>query len=197
MAKTIIFDLGGVLVHLDWEKVCAPLAALSDRSSGYVRREVINGPLVQSAMRGELDPNQFHQSLSERLAIEISYESFLGIWTGLLSENEEIVPLVERLKDDYPLVLASNTDQIHFTFSKQKFEVLGHLEQHFLSYEIGILKPDPAFFRHVLKSLEAAPGDCVFIDDVAENVESARSLGITAVQFQGNESLQTTLTAIL
>ena len=171
MATTIIFDLGGVLVHLDWEKVCAPLAKLSDRSSGYVRREVINGPLVQSAMRGELDPSQFHQSLSERLGIEISYEAFLGIWTGLLSANEEIVPLVERLKDNYHLVLASNTDQIHFTYSKQHFDVLGYLEQHFLSYDIGLLKPDPAFFHHVLKSLEAAPGDCVFIDDMADNVE--------------------------
>ena len=197
MAKTILFDFGGVLVHLNWEKVCAPLAELSDRSSGYVRREVINGPLVQSAMRGELDPSQLHQKLSEKLRIDISYEDFLKVWSGLLSANEEIVPLVSRLKEDHRLVLASNTDQIHFTYSKQHFDVLQYIDPHFLSYEMGLLKPDPAFFRHVLQSLKATPGECVFIDDVAENVESARSLGITAVQFQSNESLQTTLTAIL
>ena len=135
--------------------------------------------------------------MSERLRIDISYEDFLKVWSGLLSANKEIVPLVSRLKEDHRLVLASNTDQIHFTYSKQHFDVLQYIDPNFLSYEMGLLKPDPAFFRHVLQSLEATPGECVFIDDVAENVESARSLGITAVQFQSNESLQTTLTAIL
>jgi putative hydrolase of the HAD superfamily len=104
---------------------------------------------------------------------------------------------VERLKDNHRLVLASNTDQIHFAYSVQHFGVLSHFDQHFLSYEMGLLKPDPEFFLRMLRDLGVSPTDCVFIDDVIENVESARGRGISAVQFQSNEGLQTVLAALL
>ena len=122
---------------------------------------------------------------------------FLSIWVRLLSANEEIIPLVERLKDNHPLVLASNTDQIHFTYAVQHFGVLSQFDQHFLSFEMGLLKPDPEFFLRMLRDLGLPPTECIFIDDVIENVESARSLGITSVQFQSNEGLQTVLAALL
>ena len=52
MAKTVIFDMGGVLVDLDWEQVCAPLANLSPKNADAVRREVVNGPIVKTSMTG-------------------------------------------------------------------------------------------------------------------------------------------------
>ena len=197
MAKTLIFDLGGVLVDLNWERVCAPLTELSKKRAADVRREVSEGSLARLLMLGQLSSTEFHRRLCQTLGIEIEYEAFLGIWVRLLSANEEIVPLVERLKENHPLVLASNTDEIHFTYSKQQFGVLNHFDQHFLSYQMGILKPDPQFFHRMLRDLGLPPTECVFIDDVNENVESARSLGITAIQFQGNQSLQTILAALL
>ena len=197
MAKTIIFDMGGVLVHLDWEQVCAPLAGLSAKNAASVRREVVNGPIVKTAMTGQVGPEGFHAALCERLEIELPYQDFLRIWVRLLRANGEIVPLVERLKPVHSLVLASNTDPIHYTYSNQHFEVLGHFEQRFLSYELGLLKPEPAFFRHVLGSLGVEADDCVFIDDSLENVESARGVGMTALHFTGYQNLQSSLTAIL
>ena len=71
---TIIFDLGGVLVHLDWDKVCAPLTSLSDMSYDAVRKEVENGPIVHSSMLGALNPREFHRELCDRLHIDISFD---------------------------------------------------------------------------------------------------------------------------
>ena len=197
MAQTVIFDLGGVLLDLNWDRVCTPLAELSNKRAADVRREVSEGPLVRLLMLGRLTAAEFHGKLCEELGIVLPYEDFLSIWVQLLTPNQEIVPLVERLKNNHRLVLASNTDQIHFTYSVQHFEVLSHFDQHFLSYEMGVLKPDPEFFLSMLRDLGVPPTDCVFIDDVTENVESARGLGITAVQFQSNEGLQTILAALL
>ena len=54
------------------------------------------------------------EALCRKLYSNLGYEEFVGIWNGLLSANHDIIPLVERLKPDHHLILASNTDPIHF-----------------------------------------------------------------------------------
>ena len=82
VAETIIFDLGGVLVHLDWDRVCGALETLSTQGTGAVRAEVVNGSIVSDSMRGNIGPQEFQQRLCDRLEIEISYEAFVEIWNG-------------------------------------------------------------------------------------------------------------------
>ena len=197
MAMTIIFDLGGVLVHLDWDKVCGPLANLSDLSYDAVRKEVENGPIVQSSMLGALNPREFHRELCARLHINIPFDRFIDLWNGLLSANEDMTPLVEELASGHDLALASNTDAIHFSYARQHFGVLRAFNRCFLSYEMGLIKPDPAFFHHVLDSLQTAPGDCLFIDDKPENVQSAEDTGINALVFESVDKLKADLKALL
>ena len=197
MAKTIIFDIGGVLVNLDWDKVCARLQQHSGLAAGDVRREVINGPIVSSAMRGLPTPHAYYEALCEKLVLSLAYEEFVDIWNGLLSANEAIEPVVEQLRPVHRLVLASNTDPIHFAHTVDRFPVFKNFERCFLSYEMGLLKPDPAFFRHVLGTLDIPASCCIFIDDRADNVESARGIGITAIQFEGANQLQRDLTTVL
>ncbi len=197
VAKTIIFDLGGVLVHLDWDRVCGALETLSTRGAGAVRAEVVNGSIVSESMKGNIGAREFQQKLCDRLEIEISYDAFVEIWNGLLRPNQEIVPLVEGLKPGHKLVLASNTDAIHFSYSFEHFPVLHQFDRHFLSYEMGLLKPEPAFFQHVLRALDAPPGDCVFIDDRSDNVDAAREVGITSFRFDSVERLERDLDQFL
>ena len=194
MGNTIIFDLGGVLVNLDWDKVCADLQRHSN--SGDVRSEVVNGPIVRSAVQGLLSPQPYHEALCRKLQSGLGYKEFVGIWNGLLSTNYDIIPLVERLKPDHRLILASNTDPIHFAHTIQHVSVLENFESFFLSYEMKLLKPDPEFYRHVLETLAGRNGECVFIDDRVENIESARSVGTTSFRFISVDRLERDLEAI-
>ena len=195
MATTIIFDLGGVLVDLDWESVCARLQEHSDVAD--VRPEVVNGPIVMSAMLGRLNPHAYHEALCEKLVASLSYEEFVSIWDSLLSANKEILPVVDRLKSGHRLVLGSNTDPIHFAHCVEWFPVLQNFQRYFLSYEMGLLKPDPAFFHHILQTLDAPAADCIFIDDRAENVAAALSVGITAFRFVSVGQLEKDLSTVL
>jgi HAD superfamily hydrolase (TIGR01509 family) len=70
-------------------------------------------------------------------------------------------------------------------------------DRFFLSYEMGLLKPDPAYFHHVLYGLWASPASCIFIDDRPENVRSARNLGIIGLVFESIDKLKSDLVTIL
>lgn len=197
MAKIIIFDLGGVLVHLDWDAVLAPLTKLSTKGADSVRRELVNGPTVKECMLGHIGAEELHTTLCENLGVELEYQEFLRIWVRLLRANDDILPLVERLKSSHKLVLGSNTDEVHHIYCQQHVKALALLDESFLSFQMGLLKPDPQFFIHILNKLGAGSADCVFIDDTQANVEAARGVGMTALHFTGNDDLQKSLTAIL
>ena len=191
----VIFDLGGVLVNLDWDKVCDTLQQHTD--SKDVRSEVVNGPIVISAMEGALTTRAYHQELCRKLKANFAYEEFVEIWNGLLSANDAIVPVVERLKADHRLVLASNTDPIHFAYSIEHFPVLKNFERYFLSYEMKLLKPDAAYYRYVLEALDVPANDCVFIDDRPENVDAAQGVGIASIRFMSVDQLEQDLKTLL
>ena len=83
MSKTIIFDLGGVLVHLDWDQVCAPLARRSGLGYDDVMKEVWNGPIVEASMLGRIAPAEFHQALCANIQVAIPFGPFIGGYYGM------------------------------------------------------------------------------------------------------------------
>ena len=197
MPNTIIFDMGGVLVDLLWDKLCSSLEVLSACEPETVRAETANGPIVMASMRGETGPVEFCETFTERLGISLTYTEFAGVWNGLLAPNEEIYPLVRELSPHYTMCLASNTDQIHFARAMDSCEAVHLFDRYYLSYEMGVLKPDPRFFQSVLADLGVPAAECVFIDDTPPNVASARKLGITSLLYQSVTSLRRDLRAIL
>ncbi len=197
MAPIIIFDLGGVLVGLDWDRACTPFTHLSDQSYDFVMAEIENGPIVESSMLGHLTPHEFHRAICNKLHMDIEYDSFVKLWNEILKPDEEIAAYVTQLAESHTLVLASNTDGIHFPYSKEHFGVLKSFDRYFLSHEMGLLKPNPAYFHHVLYELWASPASCIFIDDRVSNVRSAQNLGIKGLIFESLSQLKSDLTSIL
>ncbi len=197
MAPIIIFDLGGVLVHLDWDRVCAPLTRLSERSYEEVMKAIENGPIVVSSMLGRLTPREFHEAICEDLHATIEYDPFIEIWNSLVGIDEEMAGYVAELAKTHTLVLASNTDGIHFPHCLEHFGVLKSFDRYFLSHEMGLLKPDPAYFHHILYELWATAANCIFIDDRPENVRAARNLGINSLVFESIDQLKADLTPLL
>ena len=197
MAPIIIFDLGGVLVGLDWDKACTTFTHLSDQSYDFVMAEIENGPIVESSMLGHLTPHEFHRAICNRLHMDIEYGPFIEIWNGILSPDDEIAEYVMELAENHTLVLASNTDGIHFPYCLENFPVLKSFDRHFLSNQMDLLKPDPAYFHHVLYELWTSPANCVFIDDRVSNVRSAQNLGIQGLVFESLSKLKSNLEPLL
>ncbi len=193
MVPIIIFDLGGVLVRLDWDSACSPLTHLSSRSYDFVMAEITNGPIVESSMLGNLTTHEFHRAICDELHIDIEYNPFIEIWNGILSPDIKVAEYVAGLAERHTLVLASNTDGIHFPYCMENFPVLKSFDRYFLSNEMSLLKPDPAYFHHVLYELWSSPANCIFIDDRVSNVRSAQNLGIQGLVFESLSKLKSDL----
>lgn len=193
LTTNLIFDLGGVLVKTHWERVTVPVAKISCLTPQKVMDEIEKGKAVHNFMLGELDPSEFHRSFTTSLGVQLDIDTFLSMWNSVIAPNNEIKPLIKKLKGTHQLVLASNTDVLHHARSLEIQQVLQLFDHLILSYELGRCKPDPEFFRLGLKHLAIPYNTCVFIDDREENIESAQALGIAGIQFVSTKQLQSDL----
>jgi epoxide hydrolase-like predicted phosphatase len=97
--------------------------------------------------------------------------------------NPDVVRSLRKLKPNYRLVLLSNTDVKHFAFIRGEFPEMFFFDEYVLSYEVGLMKPDPRIYEIALEKAKARAGECVFIDDLEENIEAAAKMGIHTIHF--------------
>lgn len=185
----LIFDFGNVIAFFDFSRACA----VYGRSSGLTGtaflsqlRERGMTPLLHDYERGALSSEEFRRSLSAIAEVDMPHAEFAAAWTDIFRLNEPVADLVRALKArGYPLVLGSNTNDLHATHFRRQFAAtLAHFDALVLSHEVGCLKPSPEFYLASARAAEAEPGDCVFIDDLAENVAGARDAGLLGVHFR-------------
>jgi putative hydrolase of the HAD superfamily len=186
MIRVVIFDMGKVLVWFDNFIFFRKLAEYGGTSEERVRQVThAKLELVRALDRGEISPAEFKDQVCAALDINISYDQFYEYFNDVFIVNAAAVNTAHRLKAaGYKLVLLSNTDPERADFIRKKYPETQVFDLGILSYEAGILKPDPAVFLLTLQRAGASAEECVFIDDMAVNIEAARALGITSIQFE-------------
>ena len=193
--KAIIFDLGGVLINVDWTRVCDTLARRSRKGPEDIMGAVSGSSVSSRFMRGLTDPHQFHREFSSLIEASIPFGEVLDIWNSPFAPNEGIVPLVRALGKRHRLVLGSNTDPLHFSYAVQRFKVL-QLRAILPLLRDGPFEAGSGVLPGDTRGTGASARSLVFIDDRPANVDSARGVGIPSVQFQTNEELGAELTLL-
>ena len=178
------------MVWTHWSRLTEPLAEMTGTTPDEVMERIRTGTAYFPHMRGELDFSEFHAKLTDDLGVELTPDELLELWNSILEPNEAINPIVRRLKGRYRLAIGSNTDAAHFKRGGEIQPATLEFDDVLVSYELGVCKPDPEFFRRGLAKLGVAADECLFIDDLPENVESARSLGVTGIRFESAELLE-------
>jgi len=189
--QAIIFDLGKVLVAFDFQRAYDRMQALCGYPVEEVRRRIGNSHLVALLETGQLESRDFVSQLGQLLGVSLDYAGFCELWSSIFLPGT-LIPesLIVGLKKRYPLVLLSNTNQMHFEMLERTYPILGHFEKRVLSHLVGAAKPSPLIYQKAVELAGCRPEECFFTDDIAEYVAGARGLGIDAVQFQSATQLQ-------
>lgn len=185
----LIFDFGNVVAHFDYRLACDKLGlplGLSGESFLELARERGLTSILVSYESGQISSRAFYESVRELMELKIGFDEFANAWGDIFQINEPVGALLYRLKaSGYKLILGSNTNEIHYHhFRRQLVDVLSLFDSHVLSYEIGHIKPSIEFYQACAVAADTASQDCVFIDDMDENVAGARAAGMRAIQYR-------------
>jgi FMN phosphatase YigB (HAD superfamily) len=194
MIKTVIFDLGKVIVPFDFSRGYRAMSALCPYAPEDIPKRIGSTDLVRRFESGQVPPEQFVKQLCEILELRMEYAHFCDIWSSIFLP-ETLVPesLLEGLRRRYRMLLLSNTNAIHFQMIRENYPLLRHFDDYVLSYEVGALKPSARIYEEAIARAQCAPGECFFTDDIAEYVAGARKAGMDAVQFQSAAQLESEL----
>ncbi|HPT24923.1 MAG TPA: HAD family phosphatase [Bryobacteraceae bacterium] len=186
MIKTVIFDLGRVLVDFDFMRGYKTMSAMSGLDVEEVRRRFHSSGIANEFESGVITEREFEERTQRMLGTSIPHERFEEIWFSVFLPGT-LMPeaVVEGIRRNHRTLLLSNTNAMHFRGLKQQYRILDHFDAYVLSHEVGAMKPQPAIYEAAIRAAGCQPGECFFTDDVAEYAEGARRHGIDAVQFTG------------
>jgi putative hydrolase of the HAD superfamily len=189
--KTVIFDLGKVLIPFDFSRGYRAMEKFCDYPAAEIPKRIAATDLVHRFETGLVEPRDFVQQLSRMLDLRVTYDQFCEIWSSIFLPDT-LVPesLLAGIGERYRLLVLSNTNAIHFAMVRQSYPLLRHFDDLVLSYEVKAMKPSPAIYREAIARAHCRPEECFYTDDIPAYVEGARREGIDAVQFQSCAQLE-------
>lgn len=194
MIRTVIFDLGRVIVPFDFTRGYSRMSARCGLPPEEVRARIRALNIVTPYESGQIESRDFVNQVLNCIGARMSFEEFGEIWSSVfLPETAIPDSLVAGLKKNYRLVLLSNTNEIHFHMIREKYPILRHFDSFVLSYEVKAMKPHPKIYEAAIAEAGCGAAECFFTDDVPEYVQGARAAGIDAVVFESAEQISNEL----
>ena len=197
----LIFDFGNVIAFFDYGRASKALGARlgigGDELLERLRQRGLT-PLVVRYESGQIDDQQFFREFSELAELDLDYETFVPAWSDIFHLNDSVARLIEPLKEaGHTLVLGSNTNALHARRFQEQFEsTLRHFDGLVLSYEVGHVKPSREFYHACAERAGRPPSECVFIDDLPENIAGATAAGLQGIVYRDTPGLVADLRAI-
>jgi len=194
--KNIVFDLGGVLVDLDFKSAInglqqAGFANVKEQLQAFDREGIF-----QKFELGEMTAEEFRSAIRENSTVTLTDEEVDALWNLMLLEiPREKLELILDLRGKYMVYLLSNTNSIHWdyvcknAFNYRGFRVNDYFEKTFLSFEMHLAKPDKAIFEKMLEDANLLAEETLFIDDSEANCKAAAEVGIHAHHYHIGDDL--------
>jgi putative hydrolase of the HAD superfamily len=142
---------------------------------------------------GRLSKRRFFDTVAKDLGFNGSYGEFASIWSDTATPIEPMIALAQSLRGQVLRLVLSNTNPIHIDYVLEHYPFLKDLDGHVFSFEVGLLKPDPAIYQLVLTKYGLMAPRTVFLDDKPAYVEGARRVGMQTIHFQNPDQARAEL----
>jgi len=178
--------MGNVIIDIDIDLTLKELKSDLSENEFSLADEFMKSELHAAFESGNIDEKEFRNGIRMAFNREWKDEWIDQVWnTLLLTIPKERIKLLKTLRKDYNLYLLSNTNSIHFKVVEEIFKkdhpedsFLGLFDKVFLSHEMGLRKPDKKIYEKVVEEIEANPEQCLFFDDLQENLNAAKEVGL-------------------
>lgn len=185
--QNIIFDLGVVMLHLEYDRAIARARALCDpaRAAGFQSFFGLLGraSAVDAYERGEMSASDFFEQFREASGFRGGFDDFVVIWRSIFAENTPMIDFARELSARYPLYYMTNASDLHVPWVFERFPALNLHRDYACSCYLRAGKPDRAFYERGLARFGIPAASGLLIDDRPENVEGARACGLPALLY--------------
>ena len=189
--KTVIFDIGNVLVHFSYQQMLERLAHHYNVPAERVRQMFVEEGLSARYESGKVSTEEMFLELGGLSALTPHSDLIVEAMGDIFHENSSIVPIVHALKKQGKrLIILSNTSPIHWNYIKENFSIVDLFDERVLSFEVGAIKPQKEIYEAALLKAACAPEECFYTDDIIEYVTIARTFGIDAEQYLDTPTLK-------
>ncbi|UCH65027.1 MAG: HAD family phosphatase [Ignavibacterium sp.] len=188
--SVIVFDLGNVLLPFDYNKLLSKLEKI-ESGLGEHFEEVYysNYEFHRDFERGKISEEKFIGRMLKILNHKIDSDTFCNYYANIFEVNEDVAGLLPKLKDNYKLIMLSNTDPIHTKHGWEHYDFLQHFDKLILSHEAGAVKPEEEIYRAVETASGVPSEEHIFIDDIEKYVDAAKNLGWDGIHFTDYSTL--------
>jgi glucose-1-phosphatase len=197
--RAVIFDIGRVLVKVDVPRAVAGLSHGISLTPDELWSAITTDPRWNDWQEGRIQPHDWHLHITRKLGSSLTFQQFRDAWNASLDpqplQTEDLFATLGRTKR---LALLSNTDPIHVAYLEATYGFFQHFPPPVRIYSCGVgaSKPSPVIFQAALKAVKSKAAESVFIDDILEFVEAARSLGLHGIHYQNPAQLRADLRTI-
>lgn len=198
MIRAVISDLGRVVLWFDNDIFLRKLAERAAKPFEDVKTAVHGDlELIRRFDGGVLTPEQFCAQVNRAIGADVPYDEFYETYKDIFSLNKPVVDILARVKTaGFPTVLLSNVDPVRFDFIRGRYPGILFFDAYVLSYELKLLKPDPAIYLEAARRAGVPPEECVLIDDMDRNVQGAVAAGLHGVRYTPETDLEAELRAL-
>jgi len=194
MIDACLFDMGNVLVYFSHAVMCDQIASVCGCSADEVRQALFESQWQHEIERGEISEDEFHRRWENHLNREIDRAALIRAASDIFTPNHEIIPVLASLRrQGKRLILLSNTCVSHMDFVRQQFELLQHFDDFVLSYEVGVMKPDPEIYQSAIEKAGCDAARCFYTDDILENIDAGRTHGLRSELYTSVSELRSQL----
>ena len=191
--RAVIFDFGGVISTFDVGIFFRRIGGRTKRTVGELGSLVFRSGLPRLYESGRITSREFYEGMTELCGLSMTEEEFVSAFVSIFTPIESTFRLIRGLSRSYRLGLLSNTNEWHYEHYIRTVEIFPLFDAVTLSYQVKAMKPAEGIYRDSLRKIGLLPRECVFVDDLEENVAGARKMDMHAIHYTGHEGLVASL----
>lgn len=195
--KAVIFDFGNVIINIEFQRIYQTFAKFTSKPPAFIEKKITENQIFRRYESGQFTDEEFREVIRQTLGFPLSNHEVDTAWNAILLDiPTDRIDLINNIRQKYPVYLLSNTNNIHIKASNsylKKVHGIKNLDilfdKLYLSYEMGLWKPDAEIYYEVLRANRLQPNEVIFFDDNFHNIESAKAIGMQTILVEAPTSI--------